>query len=176
MATQDWGKGHLEPFWDDQYRRLHYVHQPFNNSQDLLLWRKQGYTHPDAQFTGFMCDMTFPQPQWNNRLIHWFENEFSVTDVGTSYYRMGTGVILPAHSDTYKKFIELFGCKLENIVRLLVMPEDWQSGHYLEVAGVACVGWKAGDYFWWRGDVVHLAANIGTKKRYTIQLTGHSID
>jgi hypothetical protein len=175
MEIQDWGKGHIDPFWDNEYLHLTYVHEPFNNSVDLQRWRKEGYVHPDSHFTGLLCDMRRPQPSWNNKLISWFESTFNVTDVGTSYYKMGTGVILPLHGDTYKKYRELFGCKLDRIIRALVMPEDWKSGHYLEIDGVAFTNWKAGDYFWWRGDVVHLAANIGLAKRYTIQLTGHQL-
>lgn len=175
METQDWGTGHIDPFWDESYRDLKYIPSTFNNSIDLIRWRKEGYVHPESHFTGFLCDMRSPQPTWNYKLIDWFTEKFSVTDVGTSYYRMGTGVILPNHGDTYKKYIELFGCKLENIIRVLVMPADWQSGHYLEIEGVPLVNWHAGDYFWWRGDVVHMAANIGTTKRYSIQLTGHYI-
>ena len=174
METQDWGKGYIQPFWDNAYKQLNYTLESFNNQLDMTRWRREGYVHPDSHFTGFMCDMRQPQPDWNSHLVKWFEDRFGVADVGTSYYRMGTGVILPNHSDTYKRYIELFGCKLENIIRALVMPEDWKSGHYLEVDGVAITNWRSGDYFWWRGDVVHMAANIGTEKRYTIQLTGHA--
>ena len=175
METQDWGKGHIVPFWDNEYKKLNYTLESFNNPQDMVRWRRDGYVHPDSHFTGFMCDMRQQQPTWNSHLINWFADTFGVTDVGTSYYRMGTGVILPNHGDTYKRYIKLFGCNLENIVRALVMPEDWKSGHYLEVDGVPITNWKAGDYFWWRGDLTHMAANIGVEKRYTIQLTGHTV-
>lgn len=173
METQDWGKGHISPFWDNQYTTLQYSSQAFNNSADLLRWRKEGYVHPDSHFTGMMCDMRHPQPDWNQKLVAWFEDTFAAADIGTSYYCMETGVILPNHSDTYKRYIELFACNLQDIIRVLVMPEDWKSGHYLEVSGIPITNWKAGDYFWWRGDVVHMAANIGVDRRYTIQLTGH---
>lgn len=176
METQDWGRGHIKPFWDNEYKRLNYTLESFNNPRDLQRWRREGYVHPDSHFTGFMCDMRSPQPSWNHHLVKWFEDTFTVKDVGSSYYRMGTGVILPNHSDTYKRYIQLFGCKLENIIRALVMPEDWKSGHYLEINGIAITNWQAGDYFWWRGDLVHMAANIGIEKRYTIQLTGHQFD
>lgn len=173
MATPDWGKGSIEPFWGNEYKHLDYTKQPFNNSDDLLRWRNEGYTHTEDLFTGFMCDMRSPQPSWNSILIHWFEKQFDVADVGTSYYRMTTGTILPLHSDTYAKYRELFACGIGDIVRCLVMPEDWQSGHYLEINNVLVDNWSAGDFFWWIGDTPHMAANIGVIDRYTIQLTGH---
>jgi hypothetical protein len=173
METQDWGTGHIDPFWNDEYRYLNYKSEPFNNLEDLSRWRCEGYVHPDSHFTGAMCDMRCSQPNWNSQLIQWAEQQFNINDVGTSYYRMATGVILPTHSDTYRRYIELFNCKLQDVTRILVMPEDWKSGHYLEIADVAYTSWKAGDYFWWTGAVPHMAANIGVEPRYTIQITGH---
>ena len=173
METPLWGKGHIEPFWDDEYTRLQYNLEPFNNPRDLEKWHRQGYVHPTSHYTGFLCDMKKPQPSWNQKIIDWFAEEFNVKDIGTSYYKMGTGVILPVHGDTYKRYRELFGCKLEDIVRVVVMLKDWQSGHYFEIDNQMCCGWSAGDYHWWIGDVPHMAANIGVTKRYTLQLTGH---
>ena len=173
METQGWGTGHIDPFWNDEYKQLNYHQEKFNNPKDLIRWRSEGYVHPDSYFTGAMCDMRSPQPSWNNQLINWAASAFDITNIGTSYYCMSTGVILPLHKDIYSRYIELFGCKLEDIVRILVMPEDWCSGHYLELAGVAYTNWRAGDYYWWYGDTPHMAANIGTENRYTIQITGH---
>ena len=176
METQGWGTGHIEPFWDDEYKRLDYRLESFNNPDDLARWRREGYVHPTSHFTGFMCDMRKPQPSWNHRLISWAEDYFKINNVGTSYYRMGTGVILPVHSDIYRRYCKLYNCKIDDIIRILVMPEDWKSGHYLELAGKAYTNWRAGDYFWWYGSTPHMAANIGVEKRYSIQITGHIID
>ena len=173
METLDWGKGHIDPFWDDEYKSLQYDLEKFNNPQDLVKWHRQGYVHPDTHYTGFLCDMKKPQPTWNQKFINWFAEEFGVKNVGTSYYRMGTGVILPVHGDIYKRYRELFGCELKDIVRVVVMLEDWQSGHYFEIDNQPQLGWSAGDYHWWIGDTPHMAANIGITKRYTLQLTGH---
>ena len=174
METQEWGKGHIDPFWNNEYKNLNYRLEPFNNPEDLKKWHRQGYVHPDTHYTGFLCDMREKQPSWNPTLIDWFINEFGVSDVGTSYYKMGTGVILPAHGDIYKKYRQLFGCELKDIVRVIVMLEDWKSGHYFEIDDQPQLGWQAGDYFWWIGDTPHMAANIGIEKRYTLQLTGHT--
>jgi len=173
METQDWGRGHTVPFWNNEYKQLVYTKEKFNNPDDIIRWRREGYRHPSDLFTGFMCDMKSTQPTWNNSIIRWAERRFSIKNIGTSYYRMTTGTILPVHSDTYKKYIELFDCNIDDIIRILIVPEDWKSGHYLEINGVAITKWQAGDYFWWRGDVPHMAANIGVNDRYTIQITGH---
>ena len=90
-----------------------------------------------------------------------------------NYYRMETGVILPIHRYIYKQYTELFNITLQQVERVLLFMEDWRSGHYFEVDGNPIMDYKAGDYAWWRGDVEHMAANIGKGYRYTLQLTGH---
>ena len=160
-----WHKGHIEPFWSKvSYTQLNYSLESFNNPSDMMKWKRQGYVHPQSHYTGFLCDMRKPQPAWNDSIVKWFEDTYSVKDVGTSYYRMGTGVILPTHKDTYKKYREIFGVRLKDCVRVVV---------YLEVDGVPITDWRAGDYVFWESDTPHLAANIGLDKRFTLQLTGH---
>jgi hypothetical protein len=50
--------------------------------------------------------------------------------------------------------------------------EDWQSGHYFEIAGRPVVDWKKGDFVSFNFDVPHMAYNMGIKPRYTLQITG----
>ena len=169
----NWGLDRMEPFWDNEYIELDYVQEKFNNPDDLKLWKDQGYVHPDSHYTGAMCDMRSLQPTWNDEIVSWFYKKYNVNDIGTSYYRMGTGVVLPMHGDIYTRYRKMFRCELHNIKRIVVFLEDWHSGHYFEIAGNPVTYWKAGDYVWWFGDVKHMAANIGLEDRYTLQITGH---
>lgn len=169
-----WHKGHIDPFWTKRsFTSLNYIHESFNNPADVMKWKRQGYVHPTSHYTGFLCDMRKKQPSWNGDIIKWFEDTYNVTDVGTSYYRMGTGVILPVHKDTYAKYRQIFNVRLKDCVRVVVYLEDWKSGHISEINGVPITNWRAGDYVFWKSDTPHLAANIGTEKRFTLQLTGH---
>ena len=142
MATQDISKSHIDRFWNDEFKQLDYVREPFNDPVSLARWTTQGYTGP---FTGAMCDMRKPQPSWNNKFVQHFE-QLGWKDVGTSYYRMTTGTVMPVHSDLYKRYIELFNLQGQerSIRRALVLLEDWKPGHYLEVAGTPYVNWTAG--------------------------------
>ena len=63
--------------------------------------------------------------------------------------------------------------KEHTISRALVLLEDWQSGHYLEVDNNPIVNWSAGDTVEWIYDTPHMAANLGLAPRYTLQITGH---
>jgi hypothetical protein len=171
MATHATTKYKLEVFWDDEYKKLDYINEQFNDVESTNLWTTQGYS---CKFTGDMCDMRSVQPRWNNKFIEHF-SQLGWKDIGTSYYCMHTGTILPTHSDLYKKYIELFDLagREQTIRRALILLEDWKSGHYLEVMGVPEVDWKAGTVIEWTYDTPHMAANIGLDPRYTLQITGH---
>lgn len=164
-------KFHIEPFWGDAYKHLDYTKEPFNNPNDTSRWVSMGFAD---NFVGSMCDMRRVQPVWNNAIIAKFE-ALGWKNVCTSYYRMDPGTILPLHSDTYKRYIELFNLQMyhNHIHRAIVFLEDWQSGHYLEVAHEPITQWSAGDVVEWEYDIPHLAANMGSNPRYTLQITGH---
>jgi hypothetical protein len=161
----------IEPFWDDEYKNLNYSIESFNNPLDTERWLKAGYR---CNFTGAMCDMRYPQPSWNDKFIDHFAG-LGWRDIGTSYYRMDTGTILPQHQDTYKRYVELFNLQGQEhtIRRAIVFLEDWASGHYLELKGVPVTGWRQGFTVMWAYDAPHMAANLGLTPRYTLQITGH---
>jgi hypothetical protein len=171
MTTHSYHRYQLYPFWDSEYKTLDYIHEEFNDPENLKLWTDLGYAN---KFTGYMCDMRSPQPSWNQRFIEIFTG-MGWQDIGTSYYRMTTGTILPTHGDLYLKYIELFNLKgrKHTIRRAIVLLEDWKSGHYLEIMGQPINDWKAGTVIEWPEDTPHLAANIGLEDRYTLQITGH---
>jgi hypothetical protein len=174
MTTQALHKYQLYPFWDTEYQRLNYVNETFNDAAQLATWQNQGYT---SRVTGDMCDMRSPQPAWNQRFVEIFQNQ-GWQDVGTSYYRMNTGTVLPTHSDLYVRYIDLLNLRgrEHTIRRAIVFLEDWQPGHYAEYQDQAYVNWSAGAVVEWQYDVPHMAANLGLTPRYTLQITGHVDD
>jgi hypothetical protein len=167
-------KYQLYPFWDDEYKTLEYINESFNDIVLQQQWLGQGYAN---QFTGDMCDMRSNQPQWNQRFIDIFAG-LGWRDIGTSYYRMNTGTVLPTHGDLYLKYIELFNLRGQEhtIRRAIVFLEDWQSGHCFEGMGRPYTDWKAGTTVEWTYDTPHMAANLGLTPRYTLQITGHIDD
>jgi hypothetical protein len=175
MATQDnskrWGQIHIKPWWSTSYKDLPYINEPFNDSASVNLWRQLGYTQ--EKFTGDMYNMNRPEPSW----IDEFRNHFKWDHFSWSVYRMGPGTTLPNHSDTYTRFKELYNIIDDStIYRAIVLLGDWESGHYLEIDGRPIVNWIAGDTVIWQSDVPHLAANVGMTDRYTLQITGVSIE
>jgi hypothetical protein len=161
----------LYPFWDEEYKTLDYINETFNDIKSVNNWLTQGYAN---QFTGDMCDMRAPQPTWNQRFIDIFAG-LGWKDIGTSYYRMNTGTVLPTHGDLYLKYIDLFNLqgREHTIRRAIILLEEWKSGHCLEIMGRPITDWKAGTVIEWVYDTPHMAANIGLEPRYTLQITGH---
>lgn len=174
MTTTTIIKYKLEVFWDGEYRYLNYQNEQFNDSVSVAKWINQGYPY---RFTGDMCDMRSPQPSWNQQFINYFES-LGWQDIGTSYYRMSTGTVLPTHCDSYLKYIDLFDLKgrEHTIRRAIVFLEEWKSGHYFEGLGSPLTEWSAGTVVEWSYDTPHMAANIGIEPRYTLQITGHVDD
>ena len=161
----------IAKFWDNEFKQLEYLNEPFNDDENTRAWIALGFP---GKFTGDMCDMRSPQPAWNNRIITMFER-FGWQDVGTSYYRMGPGTILPTHSDLYLKYINLHNLQGRelSIMRAVVFLEDWKPGHYAEYRDKPFTNWRAGATVEWQYDEPHMAANMGTEPRYTLQITGH---
>jgi hypothetical protein len=170
MATPAYSKFKITPFWFPGFKYLEYHRESFNDQASVEQWQKQGYTGP---FTGEMCDMRNTQPVWNYRFVELF-TKYGWQDIGTSYYRMTTGTVLPTHSDLYVKYVKLFNLQGQEhrIRRAIVFLEDWKPGHYSEVNGEGIVNWSAGDVIEWAYDLPHAAANIGLEDRYTLQITG----
>jgi hypothetical protein len=171
MVTHEVTKYFLDIFWDDEYQHLNYVNEPFNDVPARERWTTAGY--PD-RFTGDMCDMRSAQPSWNQRFVDIFE-AMGWKDIGTSYYRMNTGTVLPTHGDLYLKYIELYNLQgqEQRIRRAVIFLQDWQPGHYAEYLGEPLVKWTAGTVIEWTYDTPHMAANLGLIPRYTLQITGH---
>ena len=170
MATHEIIKYWLEVFWDDEFKQLEYINEPFNDTVSRDRWMAQGYPN---RFTGDMCDMRGTQPTWNQRFVDIF-SAMGWKDIGTSYYRMRTGTVLPTHGDLYVKYIALHGLQGQEhrIRRAIVFLEDWRPGHYAEYLDEPFVKWSAGTVIEWPYDTPHMAANIGLDPRYTLQITG----
>jgi hypothetical protein len=172
MAIHAISEYNLEVFWDDEFKGLDYIYEPFNDPVSVNQWITQGY---QSKICGAMADMRHRLPSWNHHFIEYYHN-LGWKDIGVSYYCMSTGTVMPVHSDLYRRYVELFDLQGQEhlIHRALVLLEDWKSGHYLEVMNRPIVDWQAGQVIEWTYDTPHMAANIGLEPRYTLQITGHT--
>lgn len=171
MAIPAAFKYHIKRFWDDEFKTIDYIQEPFNDPASIDLWLSQGY---HSKICGDLADMRHQLPAWASKFIEIYELQ-GWKDIGLALYRMPTGTVMPVHRDLYKRYIEVFNLqgKETSIRRAVVLLEDWKSGHYLEVDNKPYMCWQAGDIVEWTYDTPHMAANIGLEDRYTLQITGH---
>jgi hypothetical protein len=123
METLGVVKYRIPKFWDDEFKTLEYINEEFNDPDNVAQWLDLGFPN---RFTGDMCDMRSAQPSWNHHFVEFFHG-VGWRDIGTSYYRMMPGTILPTHGDVYKRYVELFDLrgKESTIRRAVVFLEDW---------------------------------------------------
>ena len=65
-------KYQLYPFWNDEYKTLDYIQEPFNDPDSVSQWLGQGY---QPKFIGELCDMRHVLPAWSQRFIDIFEGQ-----------------------------------------------------------------------------------------------------
>lgn len=164
-----WIRGHVTPCWSNEYKNFTYVNQPLTN-KELSNWVQAGYTHKN--FTGKMYNSKNPMPAWVENI----SAEIGLTNCGYVFYKMQTCDIMPVHVDHFQRYCEFFHVNRKDAWRAIVFLEDWKSGHYFEVDGVAICNYKKGDFILWSADTPHAASNIGIDDRYTLQITGTKLD
>lgn len=163
-------KRNLPVIWNDEYKKLDYTRESFNDPESIQLWKKHGYVA--SNFVGKMADFRKRQPEWTKEIKRYFEDKYHWKDVGASFYLMETCNILPVHKDLYARYKQAYELwHGEDIWRAVVFLEDRKNGHIFEING-DILDWKAGDYVIWKNDLEHSAANIGIELRYTLQITG----
>lgn len=158
--------GKIEVLWDSSYKSFNYTKQPISQ-EETDLWASLGYDYVKS-FTGSMYNNRNPMPDWISKINKLFE----LKNQTYTFYKMTTLDIMPVHVDHFNTYSRLFKADTSKICRVLIMLEDWKSGHYLEIDNKAFVNWSAGDYFLWSYDTPHSASNIGIEDRYTLQITG----
>lgn len=164
--TGKWTTGQVTTeFNDTSFKTLNYFKEPFNDGETVDAWRAM---YGDIFDTGWMVDYRRYQPSWAKTIAE----ELGLQQTGTSFYRMDPGTILPYHSDTYARYCDFHSVDSNDVYRAVVFLEEWKPGHVFEIDGFPVVQYPKGTYVLWRGDVPHLAANIGPDYRYSLQITG----
>lgn len=149
---------------------LDYFYEPFNDQAILDHWQAMwGW-----QFrTGLQADYRSVQPDWCEQTVKDLADQgWDMAHVGSSFYVMRPGDLLPRHQDTYTRYCRHHGCSPNQVWRAIVFLQAWQPGHLFEIDDRAVTGYAAGTYVIWHYDAPHMAGNVGCVPRYTLQITG----
>lgn len=171
MNKLKWFRGHISPWWNEDFKSLPYQYTTIKNTWDAERWKKQGYhgvTYGGSHYN--TAEMRNNVPEYAKPFLTLFDWE----NVGLVFYKMDTCQTLPEHQDAYTTYVEKFNVSVTCIWRAIVFLEDWKSGHYFEIDNQILMPWKAGDWVAWNNNVPHHAGNYGVESRYTMQITGHT--
>jgi hypothetical protein len=159
--------GHVNPWWDDSFKNLDYRYAELKNKEEEQEWKDKGYDK--IYLGGAQYNMSREMPDYAAP----FFDMFDWVEIGINFFRFNTCEALPLHTDSYIGYKKRYNLPdSAKLWRCVVFLENWKSGHYFEIDGVAHLNWHRGDYVCWRDSVPHFAGNFGTEPRYTMQLTG----
>lgn len=167
--------GHIERFWPlEDHKELQYIRIPPAATELSVIegWIDKGYHHA-KNFIGMSFTEADHMPKWTrnfNRLFDTYEK------LNFSFLKMQTLDIIPNHVDDLKEYSKLLEVPRDRIVRIIVMLENWKSGHYLEINGTMMTNWIAGDWFKLGADCSYSLANIGTDDFYSMQIMATEVE
>jgi len=161
-------RGHITPYWQSQ--QIHEL--PFE-------------THP-AVFSGFDLVDSLDQERYSGITVDvhrglpavlasdLLEKEFAwIKEKSYAVSRMKPGTILPFHQDRYSRYKQITNQEnAQEIWRCIVYLEDRAPGHFIDIKGYSLLDWRAGDWISWYSDTPHMACNLGSADRYSLQITG----
>lgn len=163
--------GKIDPVWDmDEVRNLPYFVEPFNDENTVKTWQSI-YGHDFS--VGAQADYRIAQPACQIQLEEQFKS-LGLSRFGFCWYRMWPGEMIPRHIDAYHRYCKYHQVDPTKVIRILVMLEDWKEGHLLEIEEQAVTGYRAGTFVYWTYGTPHMAGNIGSQPRYTLQITATS--
>ena len=153
-----------------EIENLEYFYEEFNDPEISQYWQEVwGYRFR----TGLQADFRTAQPAWIQHTVQDLRDQgFNLQNIGTSFYVMRPGDILPRHQDTYARYCRHHGVRTDQIWRAIVFLQDWQPGFLFEINDQSISGYDNGNYVIWYNDAPHMAGNVGSQPRYTLQITG----
>lgn len=164
-------KGSIEKTWSlDEIENLPYFYEPFNDPHTVEQWQQQyGMTFN----IGVQADWRVSQPGFVNNVIEQLvKQNIKLSNIGTSFYRMDPGNLLPRHQDRYVSYCKYHNVDADQVWRVIVFLQDWNPGFLFEIDSTSVANYPAGTYVCWHYDTPHMAGNLGSIPRYTLQITG----
>jgi len=163
--------GQIPVCWNMQeIESLEYFYSSFNDPATVDHWDQ---LYQCSFRGGQQADFRSEQPAFTQEILnHIASNNIMLTNIGTNYFRMMPGEILPYHQDMYVRYCEHHKVKLEQVSRIIVFLQEWNSGFLFEIDQEPVVKYPAGTYVCWSSTTPHMAGNLGSVARYTLQITG----
>lgn len=142
--------------------------RPTLSTERVSLYHKEGYlTNTAINFT--VEEYNEPTiPTWAKDI----ERVFGLFDQGLKFIRLSQYDVIPPHVPSITDYCIENKADPDDVMISILMLEDWQAGHLLEINGIPHTNWKKGDWFKFWADTKLSYANVGKKKMYMLQLVG----
>ena len=165
-------EGKIKPIWGDSFKKYDYqqgsYYQPLNSmfvQEDLDEWTNKGYSIENI--VGYRHIVDDP-PAWINTVL----SEIGGSNHTVCFFKMNEGNVIPLHKDVYTFYKKMYNLENSlNVWRTIVFLEGWSPGHLFAIEDTTITHWKAGQYVSWKDDTYHMAANLSSNSRYTLQIT-----
>lgn len=166
-----WVRGHIEPCWSMcEVSQLYYFAEPFNDHDTVAHWNQ---LYGQSFGVGQQADYRSRQLGCVDQMVSSVTEQIGQLEcVGTSFYCMQPGDILPHHRDSYSSYCAYHRVRPQQVTRVIVFVNDWRPGFVFEVDGEPIVKYQQGDFVAWHYNTEHMAGNLGREPRYTLQITG----
>ena len=126
---------------------MDYFYEEFNDPGTMQRWNE---LYGEIYRSGLQADYRRLQPACTAIVVKDVKNAgLHLDHVGTSYYKMMPGDLLPYHQDTYARFTKAFDVQVKDIWRVIVFMQDWQPGFLFEIDGEPMIKYPAGTFVAW---------------------------
>jgi|10_taG_2_1085330.scaffolds.fasta_scaffold29909_2 hypothetical protein len=168
----DWGMPeHGVDLWPEDEKKPMDLHNLSWGKKDNI---RAGYTKQNTQKYQLYNDKRIPKILYDIAEMTGLEN------YSLALFRQDPGQSNPWHFDTCrgvvekyrKQGIELTDKDIKRIKRYLIVLEDWDWGHFLQVGNNVLSQWHAGDVYTWEYGMYHTSCNAGIKPKLTAHITG----
>lgn len=119
---------------------------------------------------------------WDNTQIDYNElgQQLGMEVITVSTIKQPPGCVVPFHRDTFFQISQRYPDRKEIKVRANIYLEDYKMGQFiqyeLDEKFETSTNWRAGDGFLWGSDILHVSSNAGFQDKYTMQVSGFSIN
>ena len=158
--------------WGDKHKTLNYKFEDLNTGVTVPKEWNVGNSRKIFQNLEIGIHRFDHPYEWMNCVTQEIE-KLSLTSVFYCVHCLTPGNFLPRHSDTFEYYAKANNVvDINRIVRIIIFLDDAEPGQFLHVDNEYYTDYKKGDVAYWTGGTPHLAANLSTVNRYTMQITG----
>jgi hypothetical protein len=160
--------GYVIPSWNlEDFKLLNYKYDTHKDADLLDQYELAGHNREHMTLYNYFEPNPFPDS------VKSIIANFKLNNVSVAVNLFKPGQYLPVHIDLFEKYRQVHNLnKDREIVRIIVMLENSESGQISQVCDETFGNWSAGFFLQWQESDSHAFYNFSMKDRYAVQITG----